>query len=184
MKKNIPNLLTFFRILAVPLFVACYFLPNAKWGAILAFTIFAAASITDWFDGFLARRWKVESALGKCFDPIADKLIVLVALYIVVWQDGAVLLPAVIIASREVVVAGLREHLAAQNVKLHVTFLAKIKTTIQMAALSAYIILPALPVRWAIEIMDGAGIWLMWTAAVLTAITGIEYTVKALKHFK
>lgn len=184
MKKTIPNLLTFSRILAVPVFVGCFYLPSEKYGALAAFTVFVLASITDWFDGFLARRWHAESALGKCFDPIADKLIVLVALYIVVWQDGAVLLPAVIIAAREVIVSGLREHLAMQKIKLNVTFLAKLKTTVQMVALSAYIILPALPVRYAVEIMDGAGIYLMWTAAALTALTGAEYTYKALKHIK
>ncbi len=184
MKKNIPNILTFMRIALVPLFVICFFLPNPQIGSILAFIVFIIAGTTDWLDGYLARKWKVESDIGKCFDPIADKLLVLVSLYVVVWQEGALLFPAIIIAGREIIVSGLREHLANSNIKLNVTPLAKIKTAVQMAAISIFIILPALPSSMALVIMDGLGIWAMWIAAALTVFTGVDYVVKAFEYFK
>ena len=181
-KQNIPNLLTFSRLLAVPLFVAAYFVLPTAYGAIVALVILLAAAATDWLDGYLARKWQAESDWGKCFDPIADKVLVLTALFMIVWQDGAVLLPAIIIALREVIVSGLREHVARLNGQLAVTSFAKIKTTLQMLAISVFVIIPALPLHTALWLLDGPAIIFMWLTAAVTIITGLDYLFKAIPY--
>ncbi|MFD2740244.1 CDP-diacylglycerol--glycerol-3-phosphate 3-phosphatidyltransferase [Sulfitobacter aestuarii] len=139
MKWNLPNILTFIRLLAAP-GVAVMFLyftrPYADWFALL---LFVGASITDWFDGYLARAWKQETKLGAMLDPIADKAMVVIALMVIIgfssWQPWLVL-PATVILFREVFVSGLREYLGDVAGTLKVTQLAKWKTTLQMIAIA------------------------------------------------
>lgn len=138
-KINIPNLLTVLRLLSAPA-VAVMFLyftrPYADWFALMLFIV---ASITDWFDGFLARTWKQETKLGAMLDPIADKAMVVIALMVIVGYSSMspwLVLPATVILFREVFVSGLREFLGDTAGTLKVTKLAKWKTTAQMVAIA------------------------------------------------
>jgi cardiolipin synthase len=133
---NLPNILTYGRIAAAPLVGLTYYTPN-DWGPWIAFAIFALASITDYFDGYFARIWEQQSALGRMLDPIADKLLVAVSILILVADgvlDGWSIWAAIIVLMREVFVSGLREFLAELRVSVPVTTLAKWKTTLQLVA--------------------------------------------------
>ena len=138
MPMSLPNVLTYGRIAAVPGLVACLFFLQgdvARWSA---FALFVFAGITDWLDGYLARVWEQQSTLGRMLDPIADKLLVGAVLMMLVHDNtitGWSIWAAIIILVREILVSGLREFLAELNVKIHVTQLAKWKTTMQMIAL-------------------------------------------------
>jgi CDP-diacylglycerol--glycerol-3-phosphate 3-phosphatidyltransferase len=180
---TLPNALTLGRIAAVPLFAAAlYFLEGeiARWTAL---AIFVAASFTDWLDGHLARTWQQQSRFGAMLDPIADKLLVAAALLMLV-ADGTIsgpnLFAALIILSREILVSGLREFLAALNVTVRVTRLAQWKTAIQMLAIALLIAGPAADqfLSWA----STAGLSLLWIAALLTLWTGSDYFQAAVHH--
>ncbi len=180
---SLPNVLTYARILAVPALVACLlFLKGdiARWAA---FALFVAAALTDWLDGYLARAWEQQSTLGGMLDPIADKLIVGAALMMLVYDNtisGMSIWAAIVILCREILVSGLREFLAELNVKVHVTQLAKWKTTVQMVALAVLLAGPA-----AEKIYQGvtmAGLGLLWLAALLTLLTGYDYLKAAVRH--
>jgi cardiolipin synthase (CMP-forming) len=180
---RLPNVLTYARILAVPALVACLFFlegSTARWSA---FALFVIACITDWLDGYLARAWGQQSKLGQMLDPIADKLLVGAALLMLCYDrtiSGWSVWAAVIILCREILVSGLREFLAELNVKVHVTQLAKWKTTAQMIALAVLLAGPA-----ADTILPGihsAGLMLLWIAALLTLWTGYDYLTAAVRH--
>jgi cardiolipin synthase len=186
---NLPNILTYGRILAVVLVVLCFFAEGhlqssdaARWAAL---AIFAAASITDFFDGYLARMWKQTSNIGRMLDPIADKLLVSTCLILLAADTertiaGWTLWAAIIILCREILVSGLREYLAGLKVSVPVTRLAKWKTTAQMLAIGFLLAGPAgekvLP--YTIDI----GITLLWVSAILTLYTGYDYFRAGLKH--
>ena len=140
-KKELPNLLTIFRIVLIPLIVISFYVPWKITNLIVAF-LFLLASITDYFDGYFARLYKVQSNFGRCFDPIADKLLVSVSLLMLVSFFGSIfiLIPAIIIICREILVSGLREFLATLNIGVPVTRLAKWKTAFQMIAITFFII--------------------------------------------
>jgi cardiolipin synthase len=186
---NIPNLLTYGRILAVPLIVLCFFIEGrlqssdfARW---VALAIFVVASITDFFDGYLARIWNQTSNIGRMLDPIADKLLVATSLLLMAVDTektiaGWSIWAAIIILCREILVSGLREYLAELKVSVPVTRIAKWKTTVQMLAIAFLLAGPAgdkiLP--YTTEI----GITLLWVAALLTIYTGYDYFRAGLKH--
>lgn len=180
---SLPNILTYGRILAVPVFVACLLVlegDTARWSA---FTLFVLASLTDWLDGYLARSWQQQSALGRMLDPIADKLLVGAAL-LMLTEDGTVtgwhVCASVIILCREILVSGLREFLAELNVKVHVTQLAKWKTSLQMVAIAVLLAGPA-----ADKLIAGTtttGLALLWVAALLTLWTGYDYLKAGISH--
>ena len=174
---NIPNLLTMFRVLAAP-FVALVFAffdkPLAGW---IAFGLFVTAALTDYVDGWAARRWGQISEIGKMLDPIADKAMVTIALAALMGLIGLefwYVLPASAILLREVLVSGLREYLG--DVKLPVTKLAKWKTMAQMVAIGALLLFQPGGPEWSAGMY--LGIILLWVAAVLTAITGWDYFSK------
>jgi cardiolipin synthase len=184
---NIPNLLTYGRILAIPVIVFCFFIEGklqssdfARWTAL---GLFVVASITDYLDGYLARIWNQTSNIGRMLDPIADKLLIASVLLLVA-ADGTIagwsLWAAIIILCREILVSGLREYLAALKVSVPVTQIAKWKTAAQMFAIAFLLAGPAgdkiLP--YTTEI----GIGLLWVAAVLTIYTGYDYFRAGLKH--
>ena len=184
---NIPNLLTYARILAVPLIVVCFFIEGrlessdfARWTGL---GLFIAASITDYLDGYLARIWNQTSNIGRMLDPIADKLLVASVLLLMA-ADGTIagwsLWAAITILCREILVSGLREYLAALKVSVPVTRIAKWKTTAQMFALAFLLAGPAgdkvLPYT------TEMGITLLWIAAVLTFYTGYDYFRAGAKH--
>ncbi|MBB4092918.1 CDP-diacylglycerol--glycerol-3-phosphate 3-phosphatidyltransferase [Ochrobactrum pecoris] len=184
---SLPNILTYGRIIAVPLVVLCFFVEGrlessdfARWTAL---GLFAIASITDFFDGYLARIWKQTSTIGRMLDPIADKLLVS-AILLLLAADGTIagwtLWAAIIILCREILVSGLREYLAELKVSVPVSRLAKWKTTAQMVALAFLLAGPAgdkiMP--YVTEI----GIALLWVSALLTLYTGWDYFKAGLKH--
>lgn len=140
-KKELPNLLTLFRIILIPIIIISFYIP---WGFtnIVVASLFLLASITDYFDGYFARLYKVQSNFGRCFDPIADKLLVSVSLLMLTnFSDSIyILIPSIIIICREILVSGLREFLATLNVGVPVTRLAKWKTAFQMAAITALLL--------------------------------------------
>lgn len=135
---NIPNLLTLLRIVFIPVLVLAFYLP-VSWAGVISATIFTLAAITDWLDGYLARKWKQVSAFGAFLDPVADKLIVAVALVLLVERHANLwmTLPAVVIIGREIAVSALREWMAETGKRAHVavSWLGKLKTATQMASI-------------------------------------------------
>ncbi len=187
MKKSttfsLPNLLTYGRILAVPALVVCMLWPDSDTARWTALGIFAAAAITDFFDGYLARILNVQSALGRMLDPIADKLLVSISILLLAASDtinGFHLWAGVIILCREILVSGLREFLAELQVSVPVTNLAKWKTTAQLVALGFLLAGPAgdkvLPFNTEI------GLTLLWISALLTLYTGYDYFRAGIHH--
>ena len=183
MPMSLPNVLTYVRIAAVPALVACLFFLQgdvARWSA---FSLFVFAGLTDWLDGYLARAWEQQSTLGRMLDPIADKLLVGAVLMMLVHDNtinGWSIWAAIIILVREILVSGLREFLAELNVKVHVTQLAKWKTTMQMIALAVLLAGPAAE-KIVPGIMTG-GLVILWIAALLTLWTGYDYLKASVVH--
>jgi len=178
---NIANILTMSRIAAIPLIAALLFFnePLLRW---LTFALFAVACVTDFFDGYIARRMAQVSALGRFLDPIADKLVVAAILMVMTAHgqiSGWVVLPALIILCREIMVSGLREYLAELKVGVPVSMLAKWKTFMQMVALGFLIVGDAGPAAIPVQLI-GEG--LLWLAAGLTLVTGYDYLTVGLKH--
>ena len=176
---SLPNLLTISRILVIPVIFLSIYIHTAVW-SMLAAVLFIVASITDYFDGYLARSRNETSAFGRLLDPIADKLLVASAL-IVILADNMVhpvnFIPVIIILCREILVSGLREFLMEVKVGMPVTRLAKWKTGFQMTALSMML----LKGFW---LWGGIGEILLWIAGVLTFITGYQYFQKSLNYIK
>lgn len=179
---NLANILTMSRIAAIPLIVAFLMLNSPFWQWV-ALGLFVLACVTDWFDGYVARRLHQISPLGRFLDPIADKLVVAAVLLILVAMrhiDGWAILAALIILCREILVSGLREFLAELRVGVPVSLLAKWKTTVQMIALGFLIVAKAdseVPVNAML-----IGEILLWIAAALTLVTGYDYLMIGLKH--
>ena len=180
---SLPNVLTYGRVVAVPVVVVCMFWPEEFWMRWVALGVFTAAAITDYFDGYLARAWSQQSALGRMLDPIADKLLVAACLLMLVadrtissWSIWA----AIVILSREILVSGLREYLAELRVSVPVSTVAKWKTTLQLVALGFLIVGPAGEV-----VLPGTvviGLVLLWIAALLTLYTGWDYFRAGIHH--
>ena len=140
--KNIPNFLTTFRIVIIPILIMSFYI-NGMVAHVVAATLFAVAAITDYFDGYFARMLKVQSKFGKCLDPIADKLLVIVAIVMLINFNGHnlwILIPGLIIICREVLVSGLREFLAELHVSVPVSTLAKYKTAVQMISITGLLL--------------------------------------------
>ena len=181
MLTTLPNLLTLSRIVVIPALVAAFYLPGtmANW---VTFALFAAAGVTDYFDGALARKHGITSAFGRFLDPVADKLLVAATILMLVAVDRVVgwhILPALVILCREIFVSGLREFLAELRVGMPVTKLAKWKTATQITALSVLLIGDA---GWAPLHLVEVGLGLLWVAGVLTLVTGYDYLRAGLKH--
>lgn len=177
-KKDIPNYLTLLRIILIPILVLSFYItgPIGHWTAAI---IFIFASITDYFDGFFARKFNAHSGFGRMFDPIADKLLVAAALMMLVHMDRAPVIPAILILCREITVSGLREYLAELKTRVPVSNLAKVKTATQMVAIIILLLGETVIKVPFIEYIGAAAIW---TAAALTLITGYAYLREGLKH--
>jgi cardiolipin synthase len=178
---NLPNLLTMSRIVIIPVVVTTFFFdsPTMRWTACALFTL---AGITDFFDGYLARRANQVSNFGRFLDPIADKLLVAAVLLLIVAFDRVgpwSYLPALVILLREITISGLREFLAELRVSVPVTKLAKAKTTVQMVALGFLIVGSAAPWWIPAELIGEIGIWI---AALITLITGYDYLKSGLRY--
>ena len=186
MLTDLPNVLTLSRIAAIPLLVLLVALHEPRWD-LAACVLFAAAAITDYFDGKLARDRRQFSDFGRMLDPIADKLLVGAALMLLAGLGRVTawgLYPAIVILLREILVSGLREYLGGIRISLPVTRLAKWKTGFQMGALGVLLAgdetgrllgLGFLPV-------GAIGILMLWVAAILTLVTGWDYLVTGIRH--
>ena len=171
MIRHVPNILTFLRLGLLPIVVGLFYVPGE--GAIwTCLGLYIVGALTDFFDGWVARRYEVTSDLGRFLDPIADKIFVVSILVMLVATDrveGAWTLCILIILIREFLVAGLREFLAPKGHSLPVTSLAKWKTAVQMGALAMLVISP---IPWIGEV---PGLVLLSIATLLTIITGWIY---------
>ena len=180
---SIPNLLTYGRVVAVPIVVGLMFWPEENWARWTALGIFAVAAVTDFFDGYLARVLSQHSTLGRMLDPIADKLIVSACLMMLVADRGITgvsLWTAIVILCREILVSGMREFLAELHVGVPVSTVAKWKTTMQLVAIGFLIAGPA-----GEEVLPGTtmiGLVLLWIAALLTLYTGWDYLRAGMKY--
>lgn len=169
---NLPNILTLGRIVVIPIMVATFYWFGA-WGNILAAALFAMAAITDWFDGYLARRWNQATPLGAFLDPVADKLIVAAALVLLVeyFHTHWLTVPAMIIIGREIVISALREWMAelGKRATIAVSYIGKVKTALQMIAITILLVSPLHP------LLKEAGFITLWVAAVLTLWSMLVY---------
>lgn len=170
MPFNIPILLTWLRIVLIPLLIGIYYVPE-PWASLqernlIATLVFVVAGLTDWFDGYLARALNQTSAFGAFLDPVADKLMVATALIMLVQLDRTNAVIAAVIIGREITISALREWMAqiGASKSVAVSMIGKIKTTAQMAAIP--LLLLQEPVA-GIDVM-AAGTWLIYIAAVLT----------------
>lgn len=177
MPFNLPIFLTWMRVLAIPLIVGVYYLPDTYLlpanKNLVATVLFVLAALTDWLDGFLARRWHQTSNFGAFLDPVADKLMVTAALLVLLDLERVNALVALVIIGREIAISALREWMAQMGAgrNIAVNFLGKLKTTVQMIAI------PMLLFYRPVGGVDMAllGEWMVWVAVVLTILSMIYY---------
>ena len=182
MTLTIPTMLTLARILMIPVLVAVFYLPW-KWTSVASMLVFALASVTDWLDGWIARRYHQYSAFGAFLDPVADKLMVSTALFLIVQAHPAPWMAfwAAVIVGREIAVSALREWMAVlgQRARVKVQSLGKIKTIVQMVAIGCLLYSPSnqnLPDwLWMGREVFIIGDWMLAAAALLTLWSGFEY---------
>ena len=171
---NLPNILTMMRIVLIPVFVVVFYV-DAPWAPYAAAAVFGAAALTDWLDGYLARKWEQTSPLGAFLDPVADKLMVAVSLVVLLQADPRVLiaLPVIVIIGREITVSALREWMAEIGARaaVAVSKLGKIKTTAQMISIVLLILRESIFGPWLYDI----GILLLYIAAILTLWSMVVY---------
>lgn len=179
---NIPNLITVLRVLLIPVFILLFYMPFS-WSYYAASAVFALAAVTDWLDGYLARRLQQSTPFGAFLDPVADKLMVAVALVLLVEEHHNLwlTLPAATIIGREIVISALREWMAELGARAQVAVsnLGKWKTAAQMVAL---IILLAHPAQ--LNLWVGLGYALLIVAAGLTLWSMLQYLLAAWPHLK
>jgi CDP-diacylglycerol--glycerol-3-phosphate 3-phosphatidyltransferase len=188
---TLPNILTILRLLAAPGVAVMFLYFNRGWADVFALVLFLGAALTDFFDGYLARLWKQESRFGAMLDPIADKAMVVIALFVITGYSGMnpwIILPATVILFREVFISGLREFLGSESGLLKVTGLAKWKTMMQMVAIATLFAGMGLDRMGWVDALEQVVFWigigLLWVAAALTLLTGFDYFVKAVPLLK
>ena len=183
---NLPNLLTLGRVAAIPVLVVLLFFGSREAG-FWAAAIFSAASVTDWLDGWLARKWGVVTVLGKFLDPLADKLIVMAALVMLIPLGRVPAWAVFVILAREMVVTGLRSIASSEGVVIAASDLGKYKTIFQMVAIIGLLLhynyYWFFGVRWEIlrVNMQHAGIFFFYVALIVTVWSGVDYLVKFFK---
>ncbi|MBR3183910.1 MAG: CDP-diacylglycerol--glycerol-3-phosphate 3-phosphatidyltransferase [Firmicutes bacterium] len=165
---NLPNKLTIARIIAVPFFIAAYYL---EWH-LVAFLIFIAASFTDMLDGKIARKYNLVTNFGKIMDPLADKVLVYSAFCLMV-PDPVPGWMLIIILAREFLVAGVRTVAASEGIVIAAALSGKIKTVLQMVAVCMLLIAPVINTSWFLIL----GKIVLWAALVMTVISGVQYVV-------
>lgn len=179
---SLPNILTLMRIALIPIFILVFYLPytRAHWFAAI---IFALASLTDWLDGFLARKLHQQSPFGAFLDPVADKLLVASSLLLLVSAEQVhfLTLPAIVIVGREIVISALREWMAelGKRTSVKVSYIGKIKTTVQMIAIFLLLAFPFAKSIWSM-----LGFILLYLASILTIWSMVIYLKLAWPEFK
>ena len=170
-QKQLPMAITFLRILIGPVILLLAFLnpPWSTWGAAILFTI---GSITDWLDGYLARRWNAQSTMGKFMDPIADKILVLGALLVLLQQGQVEPVMVFLLLSRDILIGGVRSVAAADGVVIDAKMTGKWKTAVQMIAIPCLFIggIKALPLP-----LEAIGYWGLWLSVILSVKSGWDY---------
>ena len=186
-KKTIPNALTLFRCL-ISIFLPILIIYGGETGAILAAPLLLLAGLSDYFDGYYARKYNVISILGKVLDPIADKLLVIGVLLSLASENlldfyfGFI--PSLIIILREIFISGLRESVSSYNFTLKVSVLAKWKTTIQLFACGSFLVWRMNEYFYNIDFLGFISYCLLWLASIITLITGFQYAVSVINFFK
>ena len=165
---NLPNKLTIARIIAVPFFIAAYYL---EWH-LVAFIIFVLASFTDMLDGKIARKYNLVTNFGKFMDPLADKVLVYSAFCLMV-PDPVPGWMLIIILAREFLVAGVRTVAASEGIVIAAAMSGKIKTVLQMIAVCMLLIAPVINVAWFLTLSKVV----LWAALVMTVVSGVQYVV-------
>ena len=169
---NLPNLLTILRIIGAPIIAILIWRETSYGQLIIAFLLFCVAGLTDWLDGYLARKLKIETHLGRILDPIADKVLltcILLALASHHSRDWLFIAPALIIFLREFIISGFREYMTKEGIVIKVSALAKWKTTLQLAAIGLIILSMILAENEFFNHMSVAILWLSATVTIQTA---------------
>ena len=184
MRFNFPLFLTWCRIVAIPLFVAVLYMPE-DWisehnANVTSMWIFIAASVTDWLDGYLARRWNQTTSFGAFLDPVADKLMVAAALIVLTYQGLVDPFASLIIIGREITISALREWMAqvGRSKSVAVNILGKVKTVSQLIAIP-FLLFNGVLFGWFHTV--NVGRWLIWVAAVITLLSMVVYLRAAIK---
>ena len=193
MKKNssilriIPNVLTLFRSLTaivLPLII----IYGGEIGALIATPMLILAGVSDYLDGFYARKYNVISNFGKILDPVADKLLVVGIIFALASENMLdyyyAFFPALLIVLREILITGLRESISSSKISLEVTLLAKWKTTIQLIACGSFLVWRSNAFFYNIDILGLISYILLWIAGAVTFATGMQYIIKIMKFFK
>jgi len=186
MLRIIPNVLTLFRSLAA-IILPVIIIYGGEIGALLATPILILAGISDYFDGFYARKYNVTSNFGKILDPVADKLLVIGVIFALASENmldyNYAFIPALLIVLREILISGLRESISSYNISLEVSLLAKWKTTIQLIACGSFLVWRSNIYFYNIEILGLISYIFLWIAGIITFITGLQYIIKIMRFF-
>lgn len=183
---NLPNILTMMRIAAIPLLAALLMSPSRPAG-FWAAALFSVASITDWLDGYLARRMGIVTIFGKFLDPIADKLIVMAALIMILPYDRVPAWMVLVILGREIIITGLRGIASNEGIVIQASDLGKYKTIFQIVAIIGLIL--HYNYNWFFGVshvlltvnMHNVGMFFLWIATVLTVWSGVDYLIRFTK---
>ena len=182
----VPNILTLFRSFAA-IILPLIIIYGGEIGALIATPILILAGVSDYFDGFFARKYKVVSNFGKILDPVADKLLVIGVIFALASENMLdyyySFFPALLIVLREILISGLRESISSYNISLKVTLLAKWKTTIQLVACGSFLVWRSNTFFYNNEILGLISYILLWIAGIITFITGLQYIIKIIKFF-
>lgn len=179
MERNLPNLLTATRVLLIPVFISLSHLPGTV-GLLLSTIFFSLAAITDWADGYLARRHGLQTPFGRFFDPVADKLLVVSALTLLVDLERAPLFLVLLIVAREITIMGLREYMSGLGSGVPVSRLGKWKTGFQMTAIIMLLVQDGL---FGIS-FHYSGLVCLYLSTILTLWSGYYYLVEAWPHIR
>ena len=182
----LPNVLTLFRSCAA-IILPLIIIYGGEIGALIATPILILAGVSDYFDGFFARKYKVVSNFGKILDPVADKLLVIGVIFSLASENMLdyyySFFPALLIVLREILISGLRESISSYKISLEVTLLAKWKTTIQLIACGSFLVWRSNTFFYNNEILGLISYILLWIAGIITFITGLQYIIKIIKFF-
>ena len=186
-KKAIPNGLTLFRCLT-SILLPVLIIYGGETGAIIAAPLLVVAGLSDYFDGFYARKYNVISVLGQILDPVADKLLV-IGVILALASENLLdfyfgFIPALIIVLREILITGIRESTSSYNFTLKVSLLAKWKTTIQLFACGSFLVWRMNEFFYNIDFLGIISYTLLWLAAIITLITGFQYIMSVIMFFK
>ena len=182
----IPNILTLFRSFAA-IILPLIIIYGGEIGALIATPILILAGMSDYFDGFFARKYKVVSNFGKILDPVADKLLVIGVIFALASENMLnyyySFFPALLIVLREILISGLRQSISSYKISLEVTLLAKWKTTIQLVACGSFLVWRSNIFFYNIVFLELISYILLWIAGIISFITGLQYIIKIIKFF-